>query len=290
MRIGVELAVKATVNELAESLKAYDAYGFDRVWVPDSQISEWEMWTVATLAAALTKRVRIGLGVTSPYQRSPAVMAHAAATLDQLSGGRIDITLGRGSRDYLKSIGEDGDDAGVQEALSILRGLLAGETVSRKGTVFNFEGVSLRTKSTQEVVPIFIAAMSDRWLEVASKCADGVHVYTSNPTLLSRVKKWAASSGKGNFTIVTTLGYVEPMEVRRWWVTNFGRNYNLQQLCGRQVGAASYEELADELVFTDRFSLLNQVDRLEHLGVDELMIAYRRPEDLPVIAELVRSI
>ena len=78
--------------------------------------------------------------------------------------------------------------------------------------------------------------------------------------------------------------------MRQWWVTNFGRNYNLQQLCGREVGKASYEELADELVFTDRFSLMNQVDRLERLGVVELMIAYRRPEDLPVISELVRSI
>ncbi|MBI4311778.1 MAG: LLM class flavin-dependent oxidoreductase [Chloroflexi bacterium] len=290
MRIGVELAVKSTVNELAEQLKLYDSYGFDRVWVPDSNISLWEMWSVATLAAACTKRVRIGIGVSSPYQRSPAVIAQAAATLDQLSGGRIDLTVGRGSREFLKSIGADGDDAGVEEAIAILRRLLKGEKVSAKGTVFKFDDVSLRATSVQERMPIYLAAMSDRWLETASKCADGAHVYTSNANLLTRVKKWAASSGKADFAIVTTVGYVEPEDVRVWWVTNFGKNYNLQQLCGREVGKAGYEELAEELVFTDRFSLLNHVDRLERLGVDELMIAYRRPEDLPVIAEMVRSI
>ncbi|MBI2172236.1 MAG: LLM class flavin-dependent oxidoreductase [Chloroflexi bacterium] len=290
MRIGVELAVKATVNELVEYLKLYDSHGFDRVWIPDSNISLWEMWTVATLAATHTKRVRIGVGVSSPYHRSPAVIAQAAATLDRLSGGRIDLTVGRGGREFLKSIGADGDDAGVEEAIGILRGLLKGGTVSAKGAVFKFDEVSLRVKAAQERVPIYIAAMSERWMESAARCADGVHVYTSNPKLLTKAKKWATASGRGDFAIITTLGYVEPEEVRVWWVTNFGKNYNLQQLCGREVGKASYEELAEELVFTDRFSLLNQVDRLERLGVDELMIAYRRPEDLPTIAELVRSI
>ncbi len=70
----------------------------------------------------------------------------------------------------------------------------------------------------------------------------------------------------------------------------FGKNHNLQQLCGREVGKATYEELADEFVFTDRHSLRTQVDRLERLGVGELMIAYRRPEDLLPIAQLVRSL
>ncbi|MBI4202476.1 MAG: LLM class flavin-dependent oxidoreductase [Chloroflexi bacterium] len=290
MRIGVELAVKATVNELVEHLKLYDSYGFDRVWVPDSNISLWEMWTVATLAATHTKRVRIGIGVSSPYQRSPAVIAHAAATLDQLSGGRIDLTLGRGGRGFLQSIGADGDDAGVEEAIAIVKGLLKGEKVTMKGKTFTFEDVTLRSTAVQKDVPIYVASTSDLWMEVASKYADGIHTYTSNPSLISRTKQWASASRKGGFSIITTLGYVEPEEVRVWWVTNFGRNYNLQQLCGRKVGQASYEELADELVFTDRYTLLNQVDRLERLGVDELMIAYRRPEDLPVIAELVRSI
>ena len=82
MRFGVELAVRTPVADLVESLRVYDKFGFDRVWVPDTPISLWEVWTTASLAATHTQRVRIGVGVTSPYHRSPAVMAHAAATLE----------------------------------------------------------------------------------------------------------------------------------------------------------------------------------------------------------------
>jgi len=68
MRIGVELAVKATITQILNDLKMFDSHGFDRVWVPDSQISMWEIWTTAALAAAHTQRARIGIGVTAPYQ------------------------------------------------------------------------------------------------------------------------------------------------------------------------------------------------------------------------------
>ncbi|MEE8442882.1 MAG: LLM class flavin-dependent oxidoreductase [Dehalococcoidia bacterium] len=290
MRFGVELAVKTPVTDLVESLKVYDTFGFDRVWVPDTPISLWEIWTAASLAATHTQRVRIGVGVTSPYHRNPAVIAQAAATIDQLSRGRLDLTIGRGGRGFLKSIGADGDDAGVEEAIAIIRSFLAGETVSYQGTVFHFDEATLRVRGHQERVPIYMAAMSEYWMEVAARSCDGLHVYTSNPRLLETVKGWATRSGKEDFTVVTTLGFVEPPEVRQWWLNNFRRNYNLQKLCGREPGTASDEELAEDLVFTDKATLLAQVDRMEGMGVDEVMIAYRRPEDLPEIAEIVRSI
>lgn len=290
MRFGVELAVKASITELVESLKIYDTYGFDRVWIPDASISMWEIWTTASLAATHTQRVRIGVGVTAPYHRNPAVIAHAAATIDQLSGGRLDLTIGRGGRGYLRSIGADADDAGVEEAIAILRGLLAGEKVSYDGKVFHFEEVSLRVQAQQEHVNIYIATTSDYWMEIAARCADGIHTYSSNPKLLGTAREWAARSETEPFTIITTLGFIEPPEAREWWVNNFSRNYNLQKLSGREIDTASYEELLEDLAFTDKASLLAQVDRLERSGADELMIAYRQPEDLPVIAEMVRSI
>ena len=111
--------------------------------------------------------------------------------------------------------------------------------------------------------------------------------YTSNPTLLGTAQETKKAAKNPDFEVTTTLGYVEPEEVREWWVTNFGRNYNLQQLCGREPNTASYEELAAELVFTDAASLREHLDRMESFGVDELMIAYRRAEDLPAIAEMV---
>lgn len=289
MRIGVELAVRAPINEIVGYLQRYEDYGFDRVWVPDAALSMWEVWTTAALAVSHTKTARVGIGVMAPYHRSPAAIAHAAATLDQLSGGRVDLTLGRGARPYLDSIGADLPDDAVEEAIGIIHGLLAGETVNMDGKAFHYKGVSQRVKSVQARVPIYIAAMSQYWIDIATRAADGLHVYTSNPTLLGAVQKAAVDSGRPGFHSVTTLGYVEPAEVREWWVNNFGKNYNLQKLCGREPGSASYEELARELVFTDAAGLREHLDRLERFGVDELMIAYRQPEDLPIIGEIVRK-
>ena len=289
MRIGVELAVRTPVNELLEYIRSYDSFGFDRIWIPDAAFSQWEVWTTAALAAVHTTRPRIGVGVMAPYQRNPAVIAQAAATLDQLSGGRVDLSLGRGSRPYIASIDADRPDEAVTEAIGIIHSLLKGETVTLEGTAFNFKEVSQRVLPIQDHVSIAIASMSKYWLDIATETADGVHLYTSNPRLLETAQAAKLAAKNPAFEVTTTLGFVEPAEVREWWVNNFGRNYNLQQLCGREPGAAPYEELAAELVFTDAESLRAHLQRMESFGVDELMIAYRRAEDLPVIAEMVAA-
>lgn len=289
MRIGVELAVRTPVTDLVNYIKDYDSYGFERIWVPDAAFSQWEVWTTAALAATYTTTPRIGIGVMAPYHRNPAVIAHGAATLDQISGGRIDLSIGRGSRPYIASIDADRPDEAVTEAITIINGLLSGETVSMEGTAFTFREVSQRAQPVQEHISIAIASMSRYWLDIAQETADGVHLYTSNPNLLGTAQEAKKAAKNPHFEVTTTLGFVEPEEVREWWVTNFGRNFNLQQLCGREPNTATYEELAAELVFTDSESLREHLERMESFGVDELMIAYRRAEDLPVIAEMVAS-
>ena len=287
MRIGVELAVRTPITELMVYLRDYDSYGFDRIWVPDAAMSQWEVWTTAALAVEHTTTARVGIGVMAPYQRNPAVIAHAAATLDQLSGGRIDLSLGRGARPWITSVDADRPDSAVEEAIDIVHRILSGETVTTDGEAFHFKEVSQRVQPVQERIPIYIAAMSQYWSDIAQRVSDGLHVYTSNPTLLGKVRETARGAEHEPFELITTLGFVEPAEVREWWVNNFGRNYNLQQLCGREPGTASYEELAQELVFTDAASLRGHLDRLEEFGFSELMIAYRQAEDLPLIADIV---
>ena len=289
MRIGVELAVRTPITELLGYLRDYDSYGFDRIWVPDAAMSQWEVWTTAALAVEHTTTARVGIGVMAPYQRNPAVIAHAAATLDQLSGGRVDLSLGRGARPWITSVDADRPDSAVEEAIDIVHRMLSGETVTTEGEAFRFKDVSQRVQAVQARAPIYIAAMSQYWADIAQRAADGLHVYTSNPTLLAAVRRTADGAAHQPFDLITTLGFVEPAEVREWWVGNFGRNYNLQQLCGREPGAASYEELASELIFEDAAGLRAHLDRLEEYGVAELMIAYRRAEDLPAIAEIVAA-
>ena len=290
MRIGVELAIKTPIGELIDQLKAYDSYPFTRIWVPDSSISEWEIFSTAGIVAHIVKNARIGIGVTSPYHRNPATLAHAIATLDNISSGRIDFTIGRGSRPYLSSIDAEGDDDAVVEAIAIIKQLIYGEKVDFPGSSFKFSNVSQRVITPQKNFQFFIASMSEYWNDLGLEHADGLHVYSTNSNLLTKVKSYKERSTDPSFRIITTLGYVEPPEVKEWWVSNFGNHYNLQKLSGRNPGEASVTELESELTFSDAENLQKQIDKMQEHSVDELMIAYRRPEDLETIANIVDKI
>ena len=91
------------------------------------------------------------------------------------------------------------------------------------------------------------------------------------------------------FYKITTIGYIQPKEVETWWVSNFAKNRNLQLLCNRNSDDIDIEELKNDLIFNNKKSLNQQISKLESANFDELMIAYRRPEDLEYILKTVKD-
>ncbi len=289
MKIGIELAIKTPVNEIEQAIKLCEKYNLDRIWIPDSNISLWEFWSILGVTANVTNSIRIGAGVTSPYQRNPVVMAQAAITIDQLSNGRLDIALGRGSRFWLSNIGIEGIDDGLNESFDILKSLFAGEDLDYSGNQFNIKSPALRQPTFQETIPIFIANTSEYWTEKAIKFADGIHTYTTNKNLLSYMDSASNSASKKPFYKISTIGYIQPKEVETWWVSNFSKNRNLQVLCKRDSEKIDLEELKNDLTFDNKRSLQKQISKLESANFDELMIAYRRPEDLEYILQTIKD-
>ena len=289
MKIGIELAIKTPVNEIEQAIKLCEKYNLDRIWIPDSNISLWEFWSILGVTANVTSSIRIGAGVTSPYQRNPVVMAQAAITIDQLSNGRLDIALGRGSRFWLSNIGIEGIDDGLNESFDILKSLFAGEDLDYSGNQFNIKSPALRQPTFQETIPIFIANTSEYWTEKAIKFADGIHTYTTNKNLLSYMDSASNSATKKPFYKISTIGYIQPKEVETWWVSNFSKNRNLQVLCKRDSEKIDLEELKNDLTFDNKRSLQKQISKLESANFDELMIAYRRPEDLEYILQTIKD-
>tara|TARA_B100000530_G_scaffold21410_2_gene13963 strand:- start:2184 stop:3059 length:876 start_codon:yes stop_codon:yes gene_type:complete len=289
MKIGIELAIKTPVNEIEQAIKLCEKYNLDRIWIPDSNISLWEFWSILGVTANVTNNIRIGAGVTSPYQRNPVVMAQAAITIDQLSNGRLDIALGRGSRFWLSNIGIEGIDDGLNESFDILKSLFSGEDLDYNGNQFNIKSPALRQPTFQETIPIFIANTSEYWTEKAIKFADGIHTYTTNKNLLSYMDSASNSATKKPFYKISTIGYIQPKEVETWWVSNFSKNRNLQVLCKRDSEKIDLEELKNDLTFDNKRSLQKQISKLESANFDELMIAYRRPEDLEYILKTIKD-
>ena len=289
MKIGIELAIKTPVNEIEQAIKLCEKHNLYRIWIPDSNISLWEFWSILGLTANVSNNIRIGAGVTSPYQRNPVVMAQAAATIDQLSNGRLDMALGRGSRFWLSNIGIDGVDDGLNESFEILKSLFAGNELDYSGNQFNIKSPALRQSIIQETIPIYIANTSEYWTEKAIKFADGIHTYTTNKNLLNYMNEASNKAIQKPFYKITTIGYIQPKEVETWWVSNFAKNRNLQLLCNRNSDDIDIEELKNDLIFNNKKSLNQQISKLESANFDELMIAYRRPEDLEYILKTVKD-
>ena len=145
--------LRMSFDTILERTLAAEAAGFDSVWLMDHLAApaapEWdtlEGWTLAAALAARTSRIRLGHLVTCDPFRHPAVLAKMAATLDVLSGGRLELGLGWGSVDAeLRTFGIDAGPAPeraarLRETLEILPRMFAGAPFDYSGAQYRLAG------------------------------------------------------------------------------------------------------------------------------------------------------
>ncbi len=173
MRTGLLLLPSRPASELVEIAVRAEALGYDDLWVADERFFR-EVYTVLGLVAARTSRIRLGPGVTDPYSRHPALTAMAIATLDEVSGGRALLGLGAGVSGF-RELGVDAARSAVaiREAVELIRRLLAGHTVTVKGTAVRFEDGRLDFAPPRADVPIYVASQREAGCRVAGRVADG---------------------------------------------------------------------------------------------------------------------
>jgi alkanesulfonate monooxygenase SsuD/methylene tetrahydromethanopterin reductase-like flavin-dependent oxidoreductase (luciferase family) len=135
--------------ELAE--RAEEA-GFDSVWARDSLLARprFEPLTLLAAVAARTRRVELGTAVLVAPLRNPVLLAHAAATVDQLAGGRLILGLGFGAKGAATrhefaaaGAGYERRAASMREQMEICRLLWSGEEVSYEGRFWQVERARL---------------------------------------------------------------------------------------------------------------------------------------------------
>ena len=138
-------------------------------------------FTALASAAAVTTRLRVGTLVLSNDFRHPAIVAHEAASLHLVSGGRFELGLGAGwYQPEYDAAGMAFDPAGqrigrLEESLSIIRGLLAGTPVHHCGAWYRVEGLDLDVLPGRRSSPrLLIGAGGPRMLRLAARHADVV--------------------------------------------------------------------------------------------------------------------
>ena len=179
-----------------------EAAGFGSVWL--SEITFGDVVTPAAAVAARTERVAIGTGIVGLWSRTPATTALTAASLQQLSAGRLLLGLGLQSRSYVE--GWHGQTYGkplgaMREYLTILRQALDGEVVTHEGDHFSIRGFHIDLPPPETRIPLYVAAIGPRMLELAGELADGVigYVYSEayvRDVVVPSLELGAARSGR----------------------------------------------------------------------------------------------
>lgn len=129
--------------------------------------------------AAATKRIRLGTSVLVLPQRNPLILAKELATLDRLSGGRVELGIGIGwVREEAEAVGTDFDNRGrrADEYIEVMRTLWSEPVASFKGEFVNFDRVVSRPKPVQPGgVPIVVGGHSKAAARRAGRLGDGFY-------------------------------------------------------------------------------------------------------------------
>jgi probable F420-dependent oxidoreductase len=186
MATGCFISPGRSLPQAIERVKLAEALGYESVYV--THIAGRESLTVLTAYALATSTIRVGTGVVPIYTRTPATMAQTAATIDELSGGRLTLGLGVSHRPVVEGWHGQRIDrpvAEMREYASIVRAVLQGKeppSGEKWQTGFRLYGLD-----PCPALPIYIAALSPAMLRLAGELADGVLLWLCNPAYIRDV-------------------------------------------------------------------------------------------------------
>jgi alkanesulfonate monooxygenase SsuD/methylene tetrahydromethanopterin reductase-like flavin-dependent oxidoreductase (luciferase family) len=163
-----------------------DQSEFDSCWVFDHFLPMgrersgdiFEAWTTLAAMAQLTRRVRLGTLVTGNGYRHPGILAKMAATVDHISGGRLDMGLGAGGDPADEMLGLTAPPAAervgrLDEAAQVLRLLWAESAASFEGNYYRLTAALSDPKPLQSPLPLWIASNGERrGLRIVAERAD----------------------------------------------------------------------------------------------------------------------
>jgi probable F420-dependent oxidoreductase len=196
MATGCFVSTGRSLDAAVERVKLAEELGYESVWL--THIAGREPFIVLSAYAQATSRIRLGTGVTPIYTRTPANMAQTAATLDELSDGRVNLGIGVSHRPVVEGWYGQTIDKPVREMreyVAIVRAILRGETPPAEGEKWQ-SGFRLAGVEPRPDLPIYVAALSPAMLRAAGEIADGAVLWLCNPEYIERVVVPESTTGR----------------------------------------------------------------------------------------------
>ena len=193
MRFGFTIKPDMPVERIVALTRRAEEAGFQYGWIFDSHVLWMEPYPLLTLMACNTKSMCLGTCVTNPAVRDITVTSSLFATLNLISGRRMQLGIGRGDSSR-RVLGKKPVGAGdLERAIKAFRELTAGHEI-------DYEGRPTRLSWADGSPPVWVAGYGPKVLDLAGRLADGVILQFADPDLiawcLSFVRQAAEKAGR----------------------------------------------------------------------------------------------
>ena len=230
LKVGVQLPeVERDVRwpEYLAMARRAEELGYDSLWYGDHLLyrrpgdpeprGPWECWTMLAALAAVTTRVELGPLVASTSFHAPAMLAKKAATVDEISGGRLILGLGAGwNETEYRAFGFPFDHrvSRFEEAFTIIRTLLREGAIDFEGEYYTVRDCELRPRSSRPGgPPILLGSIGERMLAIAAPHIDSWNAWFNDTgnrpdgvaPLRAKVDAAAVAAGRDPAAIARTV-------------------------------------------------------------------------------------
>jgi alkanesulfonate monooxygenase SsuD/methylene tetrahydromethanopterin reductase-like flavin-dependent oxidoreductase (luciferase family) len=192
MQIGVFMTMPSPAHEPAsviyarglETARVADELGFSHVWLAEHHFTTYSYSSRPLLLlshiAAQTRRIRLGTAIVQVPLHHPLIVAEELATLDVLSGGRVEAGLGKGYQRYqCERLGKrKGTDAAYDESLTLIRRALHEPVLAFEGDAFDVPRTRLFPAPMQRRMPLWLVVNTSRRESVEQAVREGMNLFT----------------------------------------------------------------------------------------------------------------
>ncbi len=192
-RIGVAFSGGLAPADIVECVTLAEALGYESAWVAEGHGGD--QFAILGACALATQRIRLGTSISSVFVRSAPTIGMAAATVDQLANGRFILGLGSSHRVQVEpehGIAFVQPTARLRDTIAIVRALVRDGVVSHRGETVTIERFDLWFAPLRPAIPIYVAALFPRLLELAGELAEGALLTWPTPRTIARAVEHVA--------------------------------------------------------------------------------------------------
>ena len=178
MRIAYSLGSLLSINQVLKCSEMLSKTNVESIWIPET----WGMENFSMLGAVASKTStqKIGSSIINIYSRSPTTITMGVATTDILSNGRLVLGLGTSSEPIVEDFHGEKFEKPVErmrEYVEIIRLALTKKQINYSGKIFNLKNFTLLIEPKRQLIPIYLAAINQKMVDLTWEIGDGVIFY-----------------------------------------------------------------------------------------------------------------